>query len=335
MRSTKPLARFAPGRASRPFPAATVLAALLAAAFLLSLSGCSTLLSALSPGNFLGGLRGAVASAASNPEDLDRLVAAGKAIGKAAEEVTPEEEYYIGRAVAATVLAKYRPWEGKGANDYVNRLGQVLALASDLPETYGGYHFLVLDSADINAFGAPGGLILVSRGLLHCASTEDEVAAILAHEIGHVSLKHGLSAIKTARWTDAALKIASYAAANSGSSELRDLTASFGDVIGDIVSTMVNSGYSQELEKQADLAAVRILHDVGYDPEALVRVLEAMKARISPEAHDFSSTHPSPELRIAYIKAAVALLPPADGPRPTASELEKRRARYLAALAGL
>lgn len=318
-----------------PKSVARGIAMVLAAAFVLSLSGCSTLLSSLSPGNLLGGLRGAVASAASNPEDLDRLVAAGKAIGKAAEEITPEEEYYIGRAVAATVLAKYRPWEGRGANDYVNRLGQVLALASDLPETYGGYHFLVLDSPDINAFGAPGGLILVTRGLLHCASTEDEVAAILAHEIGHVSLKHGLSAIKTARWTDAALKIASYAAANSGSSELRNLTASFGDVIGDIVSTMVNSGYSQELEKQADLAAVRILFKVGYDPEALVRVLEAMKARLSPEVHDFSSTHPSPELRIAYIRAAIAVLPPPQAPRPTAAELERRRVRYLAALAGL
>ena len=70
-------------------------------------------------------------------------------------------------------------------------------------------------------------------------------------------------------------------------------------------------------------------------PEALVRVLEAMKARISPEAHDFSSTHPSPEVRIAYIKAAIALLPPTQGPLPTAAELERRRARYLAALAGL
>lgn len=332
MRSTKSPARGPSCRASR---LASAPAAVLAAAVLLSLSGCSTLMSALSPGDLLGGLRGAVSAAASNPEDLDRLVAAGKAIGKAAEEVTPEEEYYIGRAVAATVLSKYRPWEGRGATDYINRLGQVLALASDLPETFGGYHFLVLDSPDINAFGAPGGLILVSRGLLHCASTEDEVAAILAHEIGHVSLKHGLSAIKTARWTDAALKIASYAASNSSSSELRNLTASFGDVIGDIVTTMVNSGYSQELEKQADLAAVRILHDVGYDPEALVRVLEAMKARLKPDAHDFSSTHPSPDVRIAYVKSAIAVLPPSKGSGPTAAELEKRRSRYLAALAGL
>ena len=318
--------RTAPKRAA--LRATALLSSILA---LLSLSGCSTLRAFLPSGSFFGSLD----PRSLDASDIDFLVSTGKALSQAAEEITPEEEYYIGRAVAATVLQKYRPWEGRSANEYINRLGQVLALASDLPETFGGYHFLVLDSPDINAFGAPGGLVLVTRGLLHCASTEDEVAAILAHEIGHVSLKHGLSAIKAARWTDAAIKIAGYAAANSDSAALRDLTASFGGVIGDIVSTMVNSGYSQELEKQADLAATRILNDVGYDPEALVRVLEAMKARLTPAAQDFSSTHPSPDVRIAYIKAAILVLPRRQAPAPTAAELETRRARYLAALAGL
>ncbi len=151
-----------------------------------------------------------------------------------------------------------------------------------LPETYAGYHVLIMDTDDINAFGAPSGFILVSRGLLRCAKSEDEVAAILAHEIGHVSLKHGLKAISTARWTDAALQIAKFAGQNSDNAVLRDLTNSFGGVIGDIVKTMVNSGYSRDLEKQADLECVRILHDVGYDPYAMVRMLTVMKTRLKP-----------------------------------------------------
>ena len=154
-----------------------------------------------------------------------------------------------------------------------------------------------MDSDDINAFGAPSGFILVSRGLLRCAKSEDEVAAILAHEIGHVSLKHGMSAISSARKTEALLEIAKFAASSSDSGVLRDLTASFGGVIGDIVKTMVTSGYSRDLEKAADMEAIRILHDVGYDPQALVRVLTVMKTKLKPDGKDFAKTHPDPEMQ--------------------------------------
>jgi predicted Zn-dependent protease len=253
-----------------------------------------------------------------------------ESVQSATEEITPEQEYYIGRAVAATVLTTYKPWDSQNANEYLNKLGRGLALASVLPETYAGYHFLIMDTDDINAFGAPSGFVLVSRGLLRCATTEDEVAAILAHEIGHVSLKHGLSAISAARWTDAALQIGKFAAQNSDSAVLRDLTNSFGGVIGDIVKTMVNSGYSQDLEKQADLEGVRILHDVGYDPLAMVRMLTAMKAKLKPDGKDFAKTHPEPQTRIDYVTTAIKAETPVAA--PTAAQTRARQARYQAAL---
>ena len=242
---------------------------------------------------------------------MNQLQQAASAVSSAAEEITPEQEYYIGRAVAATVLSTYTPYPNQKANDYLNELGRGLALASVLPETFSGYHFLILDTDDINAFGAPSGFILVSRGLLRCATSEDEVAAILAHEIGHVSLKHGLSAISTARWTEAGTQIVKFAAQNSDSQVLRDLTSSFGGVISDIVKTMITSGYSQDLEKQADLEAVRILAAVGYDPQALVRVLSVMKTKLKPGGKDFAKTHPDPAVRIEYISAAIKDLAPA------------------------
>jgi predicted Zn-dependent protease len=199
-----------------------------------------------------------------------------------------------------------------------------------LPETYSGYHFLVMDSDDINAFGAPSGFILVSRGLLRCATTEDEVAAILAHEIGHVSLKHGLSAISTARWTEAALQLGKFAAQSSDSAVLRNLTSSFGNVISDIVKTMITSGYSQDLEKQADLEAVRILHDVGYDPRALVRVLKKMETKLKPGGQDFAKTHPDPEVRVAYVNDAVNAMEAT--PAAPAPLVKARQARFQAVL---
>jgi predicted Zn-dependent protease len=296
---------------------------------LLPLSGCSSLL-----GNLTGNIFDtAVGAAAGNPSDVDnmnQLQKAGKAVESASEEITPEQEYYIGRAVAATVLTTYKAYDDRRVNEYLTTLGRGLALASVLPETFSGYHFLVMDSDDINAFGAPSGFILVSRGLLRCAASEDEVAAILAHEIGHVSLKHGLSAISSARWTEAALQLGKFAAQSSDSAILRDLTSSFGNVIGDIVKTMVSSGYSQELEKQADLEAVRILNDVGYDPRALIRVLKRMETKLKPGGQDFAKTHPDPEVRVAYVNDAINAL--SAGPAAPADRVKARQGRFQAAL---
>jgi predicted Zn-dependent protease len=289
---------------------------------LLSLAGCASLVGGI--GDTL------VGAAVGNPSDVQKVQKVTDSAQKATEDFTPEQEYYIGRTVAATVLGIYQPWDNQRASDYLNTLGRGLALASILPETFSGYHFLVMDSDEINAFGAPSGFVLVSRGLLRCAASEDEVAAILAHEIGHVSLKHGMKAISSSRKTEALLEIAKFAAASSGNDVLSNLTASFGGVIGDIVKTMVTSGYSRDLEKQADLEAVRILHDVGYDPQALVRVLTVMKTKLKPGGKDFAKTHPDPEERVAYL--ADALKAQTAVPAATAALLKTRQARYLAAL---
>src|SRR5512133_3677473 len=85
------------------------------------------------------------------------------AVGQAFTDITPEQEHYIGRAVGATVLGRFRPYDNAAANRYLNTLGVALSQVSDLPETFAGYHFLLLDSEEINAFAAPGGLIFVTR----------------------------------------------------------------------------------------------------------------------------------------------------------------------------
>ena len=249
----------------------------------------------------------------------------GEAVAKSFEDITPEQEYYVGRAVGANILSQLPPYDEKKANAYLNLVGQSLAMASDRPETFGGYHFLILDSADINAFAAPGGLVFVSRGLLRCAEGEDAVAAILAHEIGHVAKQHGLKAIKNARFKDAGLAIGKAAVEEYGSAQLAKVTAAFSGTIDDITSTLVNSGYSRGAEKEADLAAVEILKRTGYDPNALVRMLEVMKTRLKPGGPDFAKTHPDPADRIAEIRK---VLPEAPAPAAPAG----RQSRYKAAL---
>jgi len=225
----------------------------------------------------------------------------GADLKKALDEISPEQEYYIGRAVAANVFAQYAVYNKKELTAYLNLLGRALSWYSERPEMFGGYHFAVLDSPEINAFATPSGIIMVSRGLIAITTSEDELAAVLAHEIAHVTSRHGLKAIKSARFGQAMGKAASAAGKLAGE-ELKDVTGVFMSSIGDISNTMIQSGYSKSAEYEADLKAAKILADTGYDPRALQRVLLSMTKKLDAKEKGFSKTHPKPEDRIKVLQ---------------------------------
>lgn len=221
---------------------------------------------------------------------------------KAFDDFTPEQEYYIGRTVGAVVLQKYPVYENTELTQYINLLGQSLAQASDLPETFNGYHLLVLDSDDINAFAAPSGFIFVTRGMLRCCGSEDELAAVLSHEIGHVQLKHGLQAIRKGRFAEFGSLLALETTKALTDAEVSQLVESFEGTISDITTTLINGGYSRSFEKDADESAMVIMERVGYQPAALITMLETMEKSLRPEGLDFARTHPSPRQRIAFLE---------------------------------
>ena len=102
---------------------------------------------------------------------------------------SPEQEYYLGRGVAAHAIATYGLDPDEGTQAYVRKIGAALVEAAPrIRSTYGGYHFAVLNSPTPNGMSGPGGYVLITRGALDLARSEDEVAAVLAHEIAHVSL---------------------------------------------------------------------------------------------------------------------------------------------------
>jgi len=259
--------------------------------------------------------------------ESDSVEKTAKAVARSFKDITPEQEYYIGRSVGAVIMGDYCAYDNEKANMYMNVLGQTLAQASDLPETFGGYHFLILDSEEINALAAPGGLIFVTRGMLGCCGNEDDAAAVLAHEIGHVQLRHGLQVIQKSRITKALSTFLGEGAKTVARGVSPMLSEAFDGAISDVTSSLIYKGYSPSFEREADLAAATILERVGYNPKSLVDMLRVMEERLKPGSGGFGKTHPSPARRIAYINKRVGAYSALKTP-------QARQARFRSALEG-
>jgi len=226
-----------------------------------------------------------------------------ESIGKAAEAITPEQEYYIGRAVAGTIFYKYKVYHAPEVQLYLNKISKTLVMNSDKPVLYKGYYVEILDSDEINAFATSGGHILITKGLLSCANSEDALAAVLAHEISHIQLQHSIKAIKSSRATDAILKTAeaTYVAAVGKDAKL-ELVDGLKDSVNDIVTIMVESGYSKIQEFAADENALKLMKNANYNTNAMNDMLLMLKEKSSGQTKGFCKTHPTPDARMNKLK---------------------------------
>jgi predicted Zn-dependent protease len=234
-------------------------------------------------------------------KDKATILKTTEALRSTFADITEEEEYYIGRSVAALVLSKYRVYDQAELTAYVNRVGQAVVSFSSRPETYAGYHFLILDSEEINAMAAPGGFIFITRGLLKTCQNEEMLAAVLAHEVGHVAARHGLQSIKKARLMDAFKLMASEAASRLGSEDFQKLVSVFDGVLGDIVAVLVERGYDRKFEYEADSLSVKFLAQTGYSTAGLAEFLEQLKKETPAAgagAKGWFRTHPLPADRL-------------------------------------
>ena len=232
-----------------------------------------------------------------------------KAIGSAAEEINPQQEYYIGRAVAANILAAYKIYlSNQMLTAYLNNICNAITVNSPQPDTYNGYHVVLLDSNEINAFATSGGHIFVTRGLVNAAKSEDALAGVLAHEVAHIQLKHSIKAIKNSRMTQALLVTGTSAAGAATGMDVKQLTDVMNESVGEIVQTMVNNGYSQTQEFEADNKALSLMAGAGYNPSGLTDMLKSLSS-VQTAGSGFGKTHPSPAQRISNAELSVARYP--------------------------
>ena len=223
-------------------------------------------------------------AAQSGGEESQIVSSASKtASGLVYSEIGPVQEFQLGRAVAARVLPLYPVLpQNDPRTVYVNRLGHVIVAASNDPMPYHGYSFVVLDTDEVNAFAVPGGFVFVTTGMLKFLNDEDELAAILGHEMGHIELRHGMRAVGTEK----VLKLFSMlkelgAAKGQGGEGTAVLAAEVKKMVDEVFEKMftsVRNGYGIETESQADWRSIQLSQALGYDTMALYEVLERFKA---------------------------------------------------------
>ncbi len=260
-------------------------------------------------------------SIANNPMGaLQSAGRIGQAAAKASQDITEEQEMYLGRSVSARLLAQYKLLNNAKLHKYVNLIGTTVAMVSDRPDIV--YHFAVLDTPEINAFAAPGGYIFVTKGMIDSLENEEELAAILAHEIGHAAAKHSLKSIKSALWQQVVVITAKEGARHGGVNP--ELLSLFDQITDKVVSTLVTVGYDQTMEFEADALGQTFAARAGYDPQALRRNITLMVEKEKQKDTALSArlgTHPS-------FAARLEKLPQAQGQSPEVSAVKARTARF-------
>jgi len=202
------------------------------------------------------------------------------------EETSLIDEYVVGRDVAASILSRYNIYDADPAlTSYVNNICAALVINSPKPAAYNGYRVAILDSDEFNAFATPGGHIFLTRGLIKAAKSEDALAAVIAHELAHVQLRHGTRAIRSNR-------------------NVEDWVIQFTFSGAQSIADRLNAGYSQIQEFDADIAAVSLLAAARYNPQGLIEMLQELENIQSGVRGGFNSTHPSPASRLINAKIA-------------------------------
>lgn len=226
---------------------------------------------------------GQVADAAGQGGDgASKLVsAAGKTgAGFVYSESGPVQEFQVGESVAAKVLPAYKtiPMDDPRAT-YLRTLAHALAGASNNPMPYRGLMVVLCESKEVNAFAIPGGYLIVTTGMLDFLKDEDELAAIIGHEIGHLELQHGMRAVGTEKILKLFTLLKEVGSASvQGQNMLVDQLKLMTDEVFGQMYTCVRNGYGVETESQADWRALQLCNRLGYDTKALYDVLERFKA---------------------------------------------------------
>lgn len=206
------------------------------------------------------------------------------------QRIPVEQEAQIGEAVLAQSRLSMQLIESGPAVEALRRIGGMLTEGS--PHQY---RWFVADKKEMNAFAAPGGIVVVNAGLLRAVKTPEELAGVLAHEVAHAELRHSLKGVAKSLGlrTLATMALGEYG----------------GTALAEGMKHLAELGFSREAEREADRDGLRRLVAARINPQGMLSFFATMEReeRLSPP--EFLSTHPANSERLAAIERELALLP--------------------------
>ena len=193
-------------------------------------------------------------------------------------------EQAIGAQVAAQAQEQLPMMEHRSVLAYVNEIGGRLAEVAGRDEF--DYEFYVVMEEELNAFALPGGKVFVNAGAIVETHSEAELAGLLAHEMAHAVLSHGFQMATQGNLTASVTQFIPYA--------------------GNLVTNLLVSGYSREMEQQADILGTQMLSASGYAADGLHNLMITLEEQSEGRSRlSWLASHPSPNNRVQYLKKLV------------------------------
>jgi predicted Zn-dependent protease len=243
--------------------------------------------------------------------------------------MSEQQELDLGRRYNQQILKENPRYADEKLQAYVQQVGERVAKSSHRSQL--AYQFTVVDSPDINAFALPGGYIYIHRGLLAYLSSEAELAAVLGHEVGHVTARHSVQQqSQSTAWG----LLGQAVAMGTGVGAAADVTG--------VVGNAFVRGYGRDMELEADGLGAQYLARSGYDPQAMIEVVKVLKNQEdfardqaaergeAPPAggyHGLFDTHPDNDRRLQQVLGPARAL--------ATGQQEVKRETFLKRLEGL
>lgn len=208
---------------------------------------------------------------------------------------------------------------------YVEGVGERIVRQSDAAKGPYSYSFHVLaDPQTVNAFALPGGQVSVTLGLLRRLKTEAQLAGVLAHEVGHVIMRHGAEQLSKQQLSQAlvgAIGVATY--------DPNDPSSARNAAVAAAVAQLVSMRFGRQDEIEADSVGVHLMAQAGYDPRGMIELMQVLSsAGGGSRQPEFFSTHPNPENRIARLEEEIRRLGAVKGDEG-AARFQANVLRYL------
>jgi predicted Zn-dependent protease len=234
------------------------------------------------------------------------IVGAGGMAGceSVAEYLAPTDADLVPMAAQAWAETKQQTPISKdaAANARLKRIGERIASVAPVPNA--SWEFVVFDSKELNAFCLPGGKVGFYKGLLDFVDNDDQVAAVLGHEVGHVVLRHAALRAGQENATSLGLSLGQAALGSTVKMSSQSLSTVMA-VAGAGAQVGILLPFSRSNETDADRKGVDYMFQLKYDTKQAVRLWEKMGKASTNRPQEWMSTHPNPESRVADLKAYI------------------------------